>query len=90
MCLHHIVITVDWKIFTLKVIRMKNFPGVKFLRFRSICKFLLTVDDCNMDKRLESSCHLVCYQVSGEPESCRLDIYLGGVECLFIDYCHVI
>ena len=62
----------------LKVIRMKNFPGVKFLWFRSICEKFLTVDDCNMDKRLENSCHLVCYQVSGEPESCRLDIYLGG------------
>ena len=40
------------------------------LNFRSFvqsAKFFLTVDDHNMDKRLESSWHLVYYQVSGEP-----------------------
>jgi len=46
-------------------------------------KFFLMVDDCNVDKRLESSWHLVYYQVSGEPGiarcSRRSDIYLG--EC---------
>ena len=58
---------------------MKNFL-VKFLWFRSIREFFLTVDYCNMD---EGSWRLVYYQVSGEPGithcSRRLDIYL--VEC---------
>ena len=43
----------------------------------------LTVDDYNVDERLESSWHLVYFQVSGEPGiahcSRRSDIYLG--EC---------
>ena len=59
--------TVDWKMFTLKIICVKNYRVVKFSRFRSICKFILTVDDYNMDKRLESSYPLVYYWVSGEP-----------------------
>ena len=42
---------------------MKNFCGVKFLQFHSICEFL-EVDDCNMDERLQS---FVYYQVSEEP-----------------------
>ena len=46
--------TVDWEIFTLKIIHMKNFCVVKFSRFQSICE-ILTVSDYNMDKRLESS-----------------------------------
>ena len=63
--------------------RVKNnsreiFRVDKFSRFRSIREIFLTVDDCNMDERLESSWRLVYYQVSGEPEiarcSRRLDI----------------
>ena len=74
---------VDWKIFALKIIRVKNFRVIKFLQFRSIREIFLTVDDYNMDERLESSWRLVYYQVSGEPGiagcSHRSDIYLGGV-----------
>ena len=71
----------------------ENFRVVKFSRFRSIPKIFLTVDNYNMDERLESFYHLVYYQVSGEPGiagcSRRSDIYPG--ECrlarasLFID-----
>ena len=75
--------TIDWEIFTLKIICVKNFCVVKFLRFCSIREFLLMVDDYNMDERLESSYHLVYYWVSGEPGitgcSRQLDIYPG--EC---------
>ena len=47
--------TVDWEIFTLKIIRVKIFCGVKFSRFHSLCKKkFLMVDDYNMDERLES------------------------------------
>ena len=60
-CIH----TVDRKIFTLKIIRVKIFR-VKFSQFRSIREIFLTVDGCNMNKRLENSWHLVYYQVSGE------------------------
>ena len=42
--------TVDREIFALKIIRVKIFRIDKFLRFRSIHKNFLTVDDCNMDK----------------------------------------
>ena len=56
----------------------EKFRVVKFSRSRSIREIFLTVDDCNMDKRLESSWRLVYYQVSGEPGiarcSRRLDI----------------
>jgi len=73
---------------------VKNFRVIKFLQFRSIREIFLTVDDCSMDKCLESSWHLVYYQVSGEPGiagcSRRSDIYLGkcGLACasLFIDH----
>ena len=75
--------TVDREIFALKIIRVKIFRVDKFSRFRSIREFFLTVDDCNMDERLESLWLLVYYQVSGEPGiarcSHRSDIYLG--EC---------
>ena len=75
--------TVDWEIFALKIICVKNFRVIKFLRFRSIHEIFLTVDNCNMDERLENSWRLVYYQVSGERGisgcSGRLDIYLG--EC---------
>ena len=75
--------TVDREIFALKIIRMKIFRVDKFSRFRSICEIILTVDDCNMDERLESLWLLVYYQVSGEPGiarcSHRSDIYFG--EC---------
>ena len=63
---------------------MKNV--VKISQFHSICEIFLTVDDCNMDERLESEfLALVYYQVSGEPGiagcSCRSDIYLGRIPC---------
>ena len=62
---------------------MKFFRIDKFSRFRSIHEIFLTVDDCNMDERLESLWLLVYYQVSGELGiarcSHRSDIYLG--EC---------
>ena len=78
-----VVCTVDRESFTLKIICVKIFRVVKFSRSHLIHKIFLTVDDCNMDKRLESSWCLVNYQVSGEPGitrcSCQLDIYLG--EC---------
>ena len=72
---------------------MKNFRVVKFSRFRLIGEIFLTIDDHNMDKRLESSYRFVYYRVSGEPGitgcSHQLEIYPG--ECalahasLFID-----
>ena len=75
--------TVDREIFALKIIRVKIFRVDKFSRFRSIPEIFLTVDDCNMDERLESLWLLVYYQVSGEPGIARCshqsDIYLG--EC---------
>ena len=75
--------TVDREIFALKIIRVKIFRVDKFSWFLSIREILLTVDDCNMDERLESLWLLVYYQVSGEPGiarcSHRSDIYLG--EC---------
>ena len=74
---------VDREIFTLKIIHAKNFRVVKFSWFCSICEIFLTVADCSMDERLESSYRLVYYRVSGEPGiagcSCRSDIYPG--EC---------
>ena len=64
----------------LKIISVKNFHVAKFSQFCSIRK-ILTVDSCNMNERLESSRHLVYYQISGEPGiahcSLRSDIYLG-------------
>ena len=69
-CLGNVYIhvhTVDREIFTLKIIRVKNFHVVKFSRSRSIREIFLTVDDCNMNERLESSLCLVYCQVSGEP-----------------------
>ena len=67
----------------LKIIRVKIFRVDKFSRFRSIREIFLTVDDCNMDERLESLWLLVYYQVSGEPGIARCshqsDIYLGAL-----------
>ena len=75
--------TVDQEIFTLEIIQAKIFRVDKFSRFRSIREIFLTVDDGNMDERLESLWLLVYYQVSGEPKIARCshqsDIYLG--EC---------
>ena len=51
----------------LKIICVKNFHVVKFSWSRSIRELFLTIKDCNMDERLESSWGLVYYQVSGEP-----------------------
>ena len=52
---------------------------VNFSQFRSIRNFFLTVDNYNMDERLES---LVYYRVSGETEiagcSRRSNMYPGG------------
>ena len=80
--------------FALKIIRVKNFRVIKIFAV----SFFLTVDDCSMDERLESSWRLVYYQVSEEPGitgcSRRSDIYLG--ECglarasLFTDHSRVI
>ena len=74
------VCTIDREIFALKIICVKNFRIDKFSRFRSIRKIFLTVDDCNMDERLESLWLLVYYQVSGKPGIARCsdksDIYL--------------
>ena len=61
---HH---TVDREIFALKIIHVKNFRVIKFSQFHLIHKIFLTVDDCSMDERLESSWRLVYYPVSGEP-----------------------
>ena len=84
--------------FHIKKIHVKN-VRVKFSRFCSICEIFLKVDDYNMDEHLESSYHLVYYQLSGEPGiagcSRQSDIYPGecGLACasLFIDrrYVHV-
>ena len=52
--LHKTLSTVDREIFALKIIRVKIFRVDKFSRFRSIREIFLTVDDCNMDERLES------------------------------------
>ena len=75
-CVH----IVDREIFALKIIRVKIFRIDKFSRYRSIREIFLTVDDCNMDERLESLWLLVYYQVSGEPGIARCshqsDIYL--------------
>ena len=54
---------------------MKTFR-VKLSRSRSIREIFLTVHDCNMDERLESSWRLVYYQVSGEP---------GIARCIVVD-----
>ena len=59
--------TVAQKIFTLEIICVKNYRVVKFSRFRSIYEFILTVDNYNMDKRMESFYLLVYYRVSGDP-----------------------
>ena len=45
--------TVDWEIFTLKIIHVKNFHGVKFSWFHPIRKHFLTVDGHNRDEHLE-------------------------------------
>ena len=67
-------------IFMLKIIRAKNVHVAKFSQFCSIHE-ILTVNSCNMDERLESSRHLVYYQISGQPGIARCnrrsDIYLG-------------
>ena len=96
--MHYTVNTVDREIFALKIIRVKNFHAVNFSRFRSIREIFLTIDGCNMDELLESSWHLVYYQVSGEQGiaccSRRPDIYPR--ECglartsSFTVYCRVI
>ena len=48
-------ITVDWEIFMLEIICIKNFCGVKFLWFHSIREIFLTIDSYNMNEHLESS-----------------------------------
>ena len=67
---------VDQEIFTLKIIRVKNYRVVKFSGFHSIRNFFLTIDDCNTDKLLKSFWHLLYYQVSGEPgiAGCSFDL----------------
>ena len=81
--------TVDREIFALKIIRVKIFRVDKFLRFCSICEIFLTVDDCNMDERLESLWLLVYYQVSGKPGIARCSHRSGSVDLhasLFTEY----
>ena len=80
-CVRSWLNTIDREIFTLKIIRVKIFHVIKFSRFRSIREFFLTVDDCNMDKLLESSWRLsIYYQVSGEPWITGCSLRLLG-EC---------
>ena len=96
MCVYS---TLDRKIFTLKIIRVKNFCVDKFSQFCSTRKIFLMVNGYNMDEHLESSKHLVYYQVTGEPGiagcSRQSDIYLGmggGWSLhahLLIDHCYV-
>ena len=66
---------IEWEIFMLKIICVKNFRVVEFLQFHSIRKIFILVDGCNIDEHLAFSLH-----VSGEPGiagcSRRLDIYL--------------
>ena len=76
---------------------MKNFRVIKFSRFCSIRKIFLTVDDCNMDECLESSWHLVYYQVSESQGWLAVVIdwtfTSGSVDLrasLFTDHCRVI
>ena len=80
----------------LKIIQVKIFH-VKFSQFCSIRNFFLIVDDCNMDECLESSWHLVYYQISGEPGIGPVVVdrtfTSGSVDLrasLFIDHCRVI
>ena len=56
---------------------------LNFRGFVRSVKFFLTVDYCNMDKRLESSWRLVYYQVSGEPGITRCSRWsdINLVEC---------
>ena len=76
-CVRSWLNTIDREIFTLKIIRVKIFHVIKFSRFRSIREFFLTVDNCNMDKLLESSWRLsIYYQVSGEPWITRCSLHL--------------
>ena len=90
--------TVDQEILTSKIICIKNFVLLKFTWFHSICEIFITVDNCNMEERLESSLRFVYYQASGDPRiagcSCWSDIYLRecGLTCgsLFTDHHHVI
>ena len=67
--------TVDREIFTLKIIRAKNFRVIKFSHFPSIREILLRVDDCNTDKLLESSWRLVYY--------CRYQESQGSLAVVF-------
>ena len=85
--------TIDREIFALKIIRVKIFRVDKFSRFRSIRKIFLTVDDCNMDERLESLRLLVYYQVSGKPGITHCSHQSGSVDLrasLFTEYRYVI
>ena len=47
----HVLCTIEWEIFTLKIIHVKNFHGGKISRFCSIIKILLMVDGYNRNKR---------------------------------------
>ena len=65
--------TVDPEIFTLKIIRVKNFRVVKFSRSRLIRQISLTVDNCMQYGRAlgEFLGFSPLYQVSGEPGIAR-------------------
>ena len=89
-CVRSWLNTIDREIFTLKIIRVKIFHVIKFSRFRSIREFFLTVDNCNMDKLLESSWGLVYttrYQES-HGSLAVVFIYLGecGPACKLIHW----
>ena len=45
----------DWQIFTSKIIRVKNFHGIKFTQFHSICEIFVQVDGYNRNETLERS-----------------------------------
>ena len=79
--------------FCIKNNSRKNFHVIKFSQSHSIREIFLTVDDCNMDERLESSWRLVYYQVSGEPGR-QSDIYFRECglarESLFTDHHRII
>ena len=69
--------------------RVKNNSREKFSPFHSIREIFLTVDDCNMDERLESLWLLVYYQVSGKPGIARCSHRSGSVDLrasLFTEY----
>ena len=97
--------TIDWEVFTLKIIRGINFRGVKFSWFCAIREISLTVDGYNVDEHLVIFWCLPSttrYNCIGRARYCWLYIHVhvvvvltftsGGVDLhahLSIDHCHV-